>query len=416
MKGSIVQNEILPSFWESVGTVPNQDMVGSIFHEEFMPPFEESESDHLTGPDQDVGAAHRMNIDDLFCRLCANKISFLDRKDMRSASSSKFQFKNLYKIDLDDDPNFFPKYLHSYCRQSLNRGAIVMCAGPEDFNHLLGISQPQPQEQRGMKRKLERRKPGPKKEKKILSLKMSTGKNREFRKSVGCISKVIEQKCLESDESVVEFCYFQLHKSLAMECRFLEAKALIEIYESKFDSYSMLDPTHSFANQIQAGRSQRQQLSLRNYLKQQTGRTIFPARQALEKIGDSYKPRSTEFKIYDRDDSQLRTILKHFKPPVRPENPALKGKTKQEKDFLKGVFKEEMKTYKRLLEPKSYKNNFPTYPESPVPDMIAITEDYENCLAAAVKDLGSRIVGSIKKFNQQNSAKILPGLIDTKVR
>ena len=51
-----------------------------------------------------------------------------------------------------------------------------------------------------------------------------------------------------------------------------------------------------------------------------------------------------------------------------------------------------------------------------MPDSEAVCENYENCLASAMKDLGSTIKENMMKHNSEGSHKFGPGVIKAKVK
>ena len=245
-------------------------------------------------------------------------------------------------------------------------------------------------------------------------MRSSRGKNKQIRSSVQQISIVLEQICTEKNEDTIEYLYYELHRQLCILSRFIEAKQLLDIYMKRSSKFT-LSPTHGFANQIQAGRSSRQQQALRLFLKEQSGMNVYPSYNNMQEIADSYKPRSTGFELYGRNDEGLIHKLKEHIPPVRPPKPALKNLNKEQKQEVRKIHKESCKRYKSLLDPPPYKNKFPGYPESPQPDCLAVVEQYEILLAAAVKDLGGKLLENIDKNNATNPNKILPGLIETTI-
>ena len=162
----------------------------------------------------------------------------------------------------------------------------------------------------------------------------------------------------------------------------------MDIYRQKNKGTTVLSPHSAFANQIMGNRTQREQLALRLFLKQKAGISIYPSKTELEIVADLCKPRNTKFTLYLRDDITFSRPLKTYTPPKAPVKP---GKSMSDVATAKDEYNRQLKEYRRKLDPPVYKSKFPQFPEAPMPDNVAICENYDNCLASALVDLSTEI-------------------------
>ena len=205
-----------------------------------------------------------------------------------------------------------------------------------------------------MKKKL---KPGPKKNKKVLELKTSIGKSKDVRKEVKEINDEFCRISAEKGEDVVEMAYYILHNQLSRESRFVEAKAILNVYQRKTNR-ATITPRKSFSNYIVSDRSTREQQQLSQFLKQNIGSKIFSSREEISNVADSLLPRATNFQLLEKD---TENVLKNYLAPQRPVKPDTAGLDDEEVDQLKKKFKEDMSSFKSKLIPPRHNTKFPFY-------------------------------------------------------
>lgn len=204
-------------------------------------------------------------------------------------------------------------------------------------------------------------KPGPRPDKKILSLQYARGKNKElfnFRPELKKLFKHIREWCEENQYIGSEVGFYLTYQELLLENQRKRANALLEFYNGHSGA---LSARRSFASKLILGQSQRIHKKQRLFLKQQLKRHIFASEEEEAKVFDSLKPRSISFKLYRRE--QPQDLLKTYEAPVRPE-PTV-GDTKKTKEF-----QNQLKAYRKKLEPPDWQHKFPTHPEGPSPNAL----------------------------------------------
>ena len=265
----------------------------------------------------------------------------------------------------------------------------------------------------------------------MLNLQVVKGKNRNLerhRPHIKNIMKYLDAFAEDEnvDENVEEILYYLLHNKLAKECKFTNAKQLLQIYRGV--TLGQLTPEEGFANRIFANRSKEEHHELSRFLRQKTKMRIFPSKEEEEEVSNTLKPRSVSFKLYDKQDRNLQEVLMDYKAPMPPKKPVTKKErksewtddNKNEDEILEGDAAEEANVrYKKKLE--IYKKNLlPTffqdeeimiYPEDVQPNCIMVAEKYQHVLAAAIYELRDRIKSNTLIHNKNNpTKKIVPGI------
>ena len=253
----------------------------------------------------------------------------------------------------------------------------------------------------------------------LLNMKSLTGANRTYKDLRPELAELLDQVkefCHYQDYDSVEVGFFMLHNFLSSARKHKMARQLKSFYKNK--TYGTMSPRKSIANKLYAGRSHRAHRTLALFLKQFTGRDIFPSRQAEDRFVEQLQPRSYSYKLFSlSDDPQCIRPFKEVQGLQRPKEPNLEGKSKEEADQMREEHHCLLKKYKEeLLTPTFAETYLNPHSESPTPNTLVVLEQYDRLIAAHLHQLGPQLLTKIKEINNAGTGKIIPsGRVRAKV-